>query len=203
MKNVAWVVSNCNAVSKRYTYIKKMDKTIDVDVFGGCGKKCSSPWNDDSCFNDLSKVYKFYLAFENSLCDDYVTEQAYWFYQDGFDLILVNRGAPNARNILPKGTYITTLDFSSPKELALYLKHVGRDKRLYTSYLKAKDQFFSSSYSQQEMLRTLHCSVCEKLNTGYKRSIKLNLTHWILKEMLHSHRYLTISYAMMKLKLSR
>ncbi|XP_076087656.1 glycoprotein 3-alpha-L-fucosyltransferase A-like [Mytilus galloprovincialis] len=178
-KNAAWVVSHCNAVSKRYTYIKKMNKTIDVDVFGRCGKNCSS-WNDDSCFNDLSKVYKFYLAFENSLCEDYVTEKAYRFYQDGFDLIPVYRGAPNIRNILPKGTFISSLDFSSPKELALYLKHVGSNESLYTSYLKAKDKFVSSLWTQQEMLQTLHCSVCEKLNSGFKRSNKLNLTHWIL-----------------------
>ncbi|CAC5397943.1 FUT-1 [Mytilus coruscus] len=181
-KNVAWVVSNCNAVSKRNKYIKEMNKTIDVDVFGRCGKSCSSPWNDDSCFNDLSKVYKFYLAFENSLCEDYVTEKAYRFYQDGFDIIPVYRGAPNIRNILPEGTFISSLDFTSPKELALHLKHVGSNESLYTSYLKAKDQFLSSSYSQQEMLQSLHCSVCEKLNTGYKRSTKLNLTHWIFEK---------------------
>ncbi|XP_063412060.1 glycoprotein 3-alpha-L-fucosyltransferase A-like [Mytilus trossulus] len=183
-KNVAWVVSHCNSSSTRNEYMQEMNKTIDVDVFGLCGKPCSL-WNEDPCFNDLSKVYKFYLAFENSLCEDYVTEKAYRFYQDGFDLIPVYRGAPNIRNILPKGTFISSLDFSSPKELASYLKHVGSDENLYTSYLKAKDKFFSSSYSHQEMLQTLHCSVCEKLNSGFKRSIKLNLIHWILEKKCH------------------
>ncbi|CAG2237671.1 FUT-1 [Mytilus edulis] len=183
-KNAAWVVSHCNASSKRNEYMQEMNKTIDVDVFGKCGKNCSY-WNDDSCFNDLSKVYKFYLAFENSLCEDYVTEKAYRFYQDGIDLIPVYRGAPNIRNILPEGTFISSLDFSSPKELALYLKHVGSNESLYTSYLKAKDKFVSSLWTQQEMMQTLHCSVCEKLNSGFKRSIKLNLTHWILEKKCH------------------
>ncbi|XP_063411303.1 glycoprotein 3-alpha-L-fucosyltransferase A-like [Mytilus trossulus] len=147
-------------------------------VFGICGKKCSL-WNGDICFNDLNKVYKFYLAFENSLCEDYVTEKAYKFYQDGFDILPEYRGAPNIRNILPTGTFISSLNFSSPKELAL---HVGSNESLYTSYLKAKDQFLSSPWSRQEMLKSLHCSVCEKLNTGYKRSPKLNLTHWMLEK---------------------
>ncbi|XP_071148230.1 4-galactosyl-N-acetylglucosaminide 3-alpha-L-fucosyltransferase 9-like [Mytilus edulis] len=184
-KNVAWVVSHCTALSKRNEYIQEMKKNIEFDVFGKCGKKCGSQpfnWNDDSCLKDLSEVYKFYLSFENTLCEDYVTEKAFRFYQDGFDIIPVYRGALNIRNILPKGTFISTLDFLSPKELALHLKHVGSDESLYTSYLKAKDHFVSSSWSQQEMLQSLHCSVCAKLNTGYKRSTKLNLTHWILEK---------------------
>ncbi|VDI73144.1 Hypothetical predicted protein [Mytilus galloprovincialis] len=88
-KSVAWVASNCKAVSNRYKYIKKMMQSIQIDIYGKCGKTCSSSWNSDKCFKDLSKEYKFYLAFENSICNDYVSEKVFRLYQDGFDFIPV------------------------------------------------------------------------------------------------------------------
>lgn len=74
-KDVAWVVSNCHAHSKRMKYVQMMKKYINVDIFGRCGKACNS--SGDNCIKELSSNYKFYLAFENSLCEDYVTEKAF------------------------------------------------------------------------------------------------------------------------------
>ncbi|XP_052102999.1 glycoprotein 3-alpha-L-fucosyltransferase A-like [Mytilus californianus] len=181
-KNVAWVVSNCKSVSKRYQYIKEMMQTIQIDIYGNCGKKCSSSWNSDKCFKDLSKDYKFYLAFENSICNDYVTEKIFRLYQDGFDIIPVYRGARNIKDILPHDTFISSLDFSSPTQLALYMTNVGSNESTYTNYLKAKDKIFFKGHTRKEGLQSMYCSVCEKLNNKYKRSPKLNLTKWMFEK---------------------
>lgn len=47
----------------------------EVDVFGNCGKlKC--PKNEKTtCLKKLKNKYLFYLAFENSLATDYVSEK--------------------------------------------------------------------------------------------------------------------------------
>ncbi|CAG2214531.1 FUT-1 [Mytilus edulis] len=174
-KSVAWVVSNCKSDSHRYKYIKKMMQSIQIDVYGKCGKTCSSSWNSDKCFNDLSKDYKFYLAFENSICKDYVSEKVFRLYQDGFDFIPVYRGAMNIKDILPNGTFISSFDFSSALELALYLKNVGSNESAYTNYLKAKDKFFSNGYTRQEVLQFMYCSVCEKLNNNCKSGEAIHL----------------------------
>lgn len=50
-----------------------MQYYIDVDIYGKCGNLTCSHEND--CFDDLAEDYKFYLAFENALCPDYVTEK--------------------------------------------------------------------------------------------------------------------------------
>ncbi|CAG2215429.1 FUT-1 [Mytilus edulis] len=159
-----------------------MMQSIQIDIYGKCGKTCSSSWNSDKCFKDLSKEYKFYLAFENSICNDYVSEKVFRLYQDGFDFIPVYRGASNIKDILPNGTFISSLDFRSPLQLALYLKNVGSNEFAYTNYLKAKDKYFSNGYTRQEVLQFMYCSVCEKLNKKYKRSQKLNLTKWIVEK---------------------
>jgi hypothetical protein len=39
-KDVVWIVSNCNTPSKREKYVKEMQKIINVDIFGRCGKPC-------------------------------------------------------------------------------------------------------------------------------------------------------------------
>ncbi|CAG2221317.1 unnamed protein product [Mytilus edulis] len=180
-KNVAWVASNCNPLFSRNNYIAELKKYIDVDVYGKCGKPCST-WNDDSCFKYLSGDYKFYLAFENSLCEDYVTEKAFRLYQENFNIIPVYRGAPNVKDILPAGTFIPALDFKSPKALAVYLKSVADNEIVYSNYLKEKDKFWAAPYTRLEIVEFIYCSVCEKLSTNYTRGTKLNLTSWIMNK---------------------
>ncbi|CAC5410819.1 FUT-1 [Mytilus coruscus] len=183
-KNIAWVVSDCKSRYSRNKYVTELKKYIDVDVYGKCGKPCSD-WNDDACFKHLSGDYKFYLSFENSLCEDYVTEKAFRLYQEDFDIIPVYRGAPNVKDILPTGTFISTQDFKSPKELAVYLKYVADNESVYHNYLKAKDKFWASPYTRHEIVEFIYCSVCEKLSTNYTRGTKLNLTRWITDKGCH------------------
>jgi hypothetical protein len=56
--------------------LQELKKSIPVHVFGGCGNNSCSRRNGD-CFTDLERSYKFYLAFENSLCREYITEK-FW-----------------------------------------------------------------------------------------------------------------------------
>ena len=71
------MISNCWYNSRRLDYINEMKKHMSVDVFGKCGdKECVEPTSID-CKRTLSKEYKFYLAFENSLCNDYITEKIF------------------------------------------------------------------------------------------------------------------------------
>ena len=74
-KKVAWVVRNCWAVtSGRKSYATELAKYIDVDVYGPCGtSKC--PRDEKQGCPGTVKDYKFYLAFENSNCRNYITEK--------------------------------------------------------------------------------------------------------------------------------
>lgn len=73
-KLVTWFVSNCDAKSGRMEYVQELSKHIGVDIYGKCGTSSCDKGKD--CFGDVIEPnYFFYLSFENSFCDDYVTEK--------------------------------------------------------------------------------------------------------------------------------
>ena len=74
-KLVAWFVSNCRTPSVRMVYAKQLSKHISVDIFGKCGNQSCPRDGFAPCDRMLDNQYKFYLSFENSLCEDYVTEK--------------------------------------------------------------------------------------------------------------------------------
>ena len=77
---VAWFVSNCGARNKRMEYAEELSLLVDVDIYGACGQgdKICTREETDRCNDLLSKQYKFYLSFENSNCEYYITEKLFW-----------------------------------------------------------------------------------------------------------------------------
>jgi hypothetical protein len=88
------LISNCKMVtSKRSNYINELKKYIEVKVYGKCGEPCESS-NQSICSIDVfSRKFKFYLAFENSICDDYVSEK--FFKILNYSIIPVVLGGAN------------------------------------------------------------------------------------------------------------
>lgn len=72
---VAWFVSNCHPRNQRMHYAKELSKYIQVDIYGTCGSLRCPRSQSQACFDMLDEDYKFYLAFENSNCKDYITEK--------------------------------------------------------------------------------------------------------------------------------
>lgn len=84
-KFAAAIISNCRGKSKRLDYIKKLKNYVQFDIYGKCGEPCP-----DNCKEHVAKEYKFYFAFENSICKDYITEKFFDILQ--FDIIPVVHG---------------------------------------------------------------------------------------------------------------
>lgn len=114
---------------------------IPVDVYGYCtdNKTLKIAQIHLSEIELLSK-YKFYLAFENSRCPEYVTEKIYKIIN--FDT-LDNSPAPivmgpkkswHEKN-LPLMSFIHVDDFSSPEALAYYLDHLNSNSNSYLKFL--------------------------------------------------------------------
>ena len=117
--SISWFVSSCSIQSKRMQYVNELKNYIQVDMYGGCGNlRC--PRFNKNCADAISKKYKFYLSFENSLCKDYVTEKAFRPMISKYPMVPVVMGYANYREILPPRSFIDVRWFKSPKDLAKY-----------------------------------------------------------------------------------
>lgn len=79
-----YLQSNCDTLSERDSYISELMKYIPVDAYGTCLNNKNLPdylrdnYIDTLNSDDLKRFvgkYKFTLAFENAVCDDYITEK--------------------------------------------------------------------------------------------------------------------------------
>lgn len=76
---VTWFVSNCHAKAKREEFALELRDALkefgqQLDIYGRCGN-LECPRYSDQCYALIESEYYFYLAFENSFSDDYVTEK--------------------------------------------------------------------------------------------------------------------------------
>jgi alpha-1,3-fucosyltransferase 10 len=125
--------------SARTEFTLEIMQELQVDSFGRHlnNKQLCEDWGRETKLETISR-YKFCLALENAIEDDYVTEKF-------FDPLLVGvvpvyRGAPNVADFAPgKRCFINTEDFASVPALVAYLKYLIADEREYEAYLKWRE----------------------------------------------------------------
>jgi hypothetical protein len=74
-KMAAIFMSNCRGKNNRSALVEELQKYISIHIYGRCGVHKCPRKDSNTCFGYLNKDYKFYLAFENSNCRDYITEK--------------------------------------------------------------------------------------------------------------------------------
>ncbi|CAJ0940636.1 unnamed protein product [Ranitomeya imitator] len=143
---VVYVQSDCDPPSDRDTYVQELMKYISVDSYGEClhnrdlPPQVSNPsFMDDSQFYRILAQYKFILAFENAVCDDYITEKLWRPLKLGS--VPIYHGAANIEDWLPSNKSVIIVGrFSQPRELAQYITQLDRNDSLYMEYLEWKLQ---------------------------------------------------------------
>lgn len=137
-----------------------------------CGRKECARKDADKCFQMLSKEYKFYLAFENSDCRDYITEK---FFINGLsnNILPIVKGASESdyRRSSPHHSYIHVDNFKSAKELADYLHILDSNNTLYNQYFQWKN-------TGQLINTRFWCRLCALLHAPKKTRHYSNLNNW-------------------------
>ena len=135
-KSVAWAVSHCSTGNHRKEYAQELAKHIDVDIYGHCSPtKLSCPRFQDNCWDMLARNYKFWLAFENSHCKDYITEKLFDTFKYGFvPIVYGGLSKEDYEYFLPPHSYIDTRNFQSPEKLAQYLHFLNENPEEYDKY---------------------------------------------------------------------
>ena len=155
-KAAAWLVSNCESRGQRSNYVRELSKYIKVDIYGVCGRNCSR--TGQYCMKMIEKDYHFYLAFESMYCRDYVTEKMYRTLS--YDVIPIVLGGGDYASTFRPRSYIDVRDFSSPRHLAGYLRHLMKKPREYLRYFDWKKTHMAIPYCTESL-----CDLCRILHT--------------------------------------
>lgn len=166
---VAILGSNCRGQNHRWRYVNQLKNHLQVDVYGGCGNlKCPGHFTKDC---KPLKDYKFYLAFENSNCREYITEKLWWnAYQK--ESVPVVMGAPKEDyvKLCPPNSFLHVDDFASPAELAKRLLELASNETAYNRFFEWKKEYRVSNEHGYFGSPSQHiCRICEALNDPNKR----------------------------------
>ena len=118
-------------------------------------------YREEGCFDFMAREYKFYLAFENSYCKEYVTEKMYRTL--AMDIVPVVYGGADYRSMFPNHSYINVEDFKSPKQLADYLLKLANDTEEYRSYFVWKKTLMADTIHNAAHNLGL-CRLCDILH---------------------------------------
>ncbi|XP_006135665.3 3-galactosyl-N-acetylglucosaminide 4-alpha-L-fucosyltransferase FUT3-like [Pelodiscus sinensis] len=170
-KLVAWVVSNWNPASHRVQYYEELKKYIHVDIYGSN----HMPLPRDKQLSTLSQ-YKFYLAFENSLHEDYITEKL-WYNALGSGAVPVVCGPPREHyeRFLPPDAFIHISDFPSAQGLAQYLQELDKDSVRYQRYFQWRTWL---KPSERTYLAIHLCKACQALQMTQTYQTGPALSKW-------------------------
>ncbi|XP_076308598.1 glycoprotein 3-alpha-L-fucosyltransferase A-like [Tachypleus tridentatus] len=118
------------------------------------------PKMSTDCYNWLEEHYKFYLAFENKICKDYISEK--FFAPLSRYVVPVVLGGGDYSSMAPSGSYIDVRDFKSPKDLADFLDVLDRNDSLYSQYFKWKEEYDVIPPTAIE--HSYLCELCKRMN---------------------------------------
>ncbi|XP_078590513.1 alpha-(1,3)-fucosyltransferase 7-like [Branchiostoma floridae x Branchiostoma japonicum] len=178
-KLVIWYVTDCYQYLSRTKYATELIQHIKVDVFGACGDvKGSCPKGDRECLKEHVRQYKFYLAFENFRCIEYITEK-FWHNSLDYDIVPVVFGASKGHyeRFTPPNSFIHVDDFESPEALAKYLNYLDQNDDKYNEYFAWKTK---PPKNLPELFESRFCDVCKKLlrASPTERKVYTDLDRW-------------------------
>lgn len=172
-KDIAGMISNCLDQGQRYKLVQKLQKYLNIDMYGRCyDNPCGHMKHPtEKVCNDMLRKYKFYLAFENSHCKDYVTEK-YWGSLSRDQIPIVNWKQSHTDIVIPN-SYINIYDFKDMTSFSEYIFEVLSNETLYNSYFQWKNQYIFKE-------PCVTCELCRMLNDRKMTSqVYHDLNGWI------------------------
>lgn len=141
-----------------------MPNNNDLDTYGRCGDlKCPGTFATDCpALND----YKFYLAFENSGCSEYITEKVWWnAFAKTVPVVLGGKLRRDYETMLPPKSFIYVEDFRNPADLAALLLFLGEHDTFYMKLHEWRRYFkVLNEHAYFKSPAVHYCRVCEALN---------------------------------------
>ncbi|XP_051892884.1 alpha-(1,3)-fucosyltransferase 7-like [Pristis pectinata] len=170
-----WVISNYQKKSRRAKVYFNLSKYMQIDIYGKSVKKYLAK---TLLLPTISK-YAFYLAFENSIHKDYITEKL-WRNSFMAGSVPVVLGPPrvNYEEFVPSDSFIHVNDFPSEEKLAGFLKDLWQNRTRYEQYFNWRKHYTVKMHTDWT---ERFCTICTKFNSLPQSKIYDNLHDWFHK----------------------
>ncbi|XP_058030910.1 4-galactosyl-N-acetylglucosaminide 3-alpha-L-fucosyltransferase 9-like, partial [Ahaetulla prasina] len=169
-KLVCWVVSN-RYPQGRIRYYNELKKYIKIHTYGRLfGRRLS--WKE---FISIISSCKFYLAFENSIFKDYITEKIYHTFLARSVPVVLGPPRENYEDYVLPESFIHVDDFESPRHLSEYLLMLDQNDTLYLSYFKWKKDY---SVYCPKFWKSHLCLACDYIKKHPEYKSVGNLQKW-------------------------
>lgn len=189
---ILFLQSDCDTATERDKYVEALQKYQRIDSYGSCLTNRELPSDvksrkddylnalEDPKFLNFVARYKFVIAIENGVCEDYITEKLWRAIRLG--VVPIYFGSPSIRDWLPnEKSAILLEDFPTPELLSQHIDELLSNDQLYEAYLEHKtkrkisnqkliDELQTRPYQTKpaEIENTFLCFVCEKIHEKKK-----------------------------------
>ena len=152
-----WFVSHCTTSnstsgiqSAREEYVLNLSKYIQIDVFTSNRKNtCSNRFKGMLNISQNTQepdmgYYGFYLAFENHLCRDYITEKFWRVLESNGTTIPIALGGLSVADyeaIAPPNSFLHVKNFTSPQALAQHMIYVAQNDGAFHYYHQWRNEY--------------------------------------------------------------
>ncbi|XP_059060997.1 alpha-(1,3)-fucosyltransferase C-like [Achroia grisella] len=176
-KAVALVMQKCytRVTVEKLMFAKKLqfalkEHSLVLDVYGCKMLRCP----DEGCLKAIERDYYFYLAYEDSITEDYVTSEVLKGYDYG--AVPIVYGGANYDHFLPEGSYINAR-LANVEKLAATIDYSIRNPAVYQRFFRWRNH-----YTIHEVENTIGiCKLCEYLHDERKfntKSVYENFRKW-------------------------
>ncbi|XP_058481489.1 4-galactosyl-N-acetylglucosaminide 3-alpha-L-fucosyltransferase 9-like [Solea solea] len=172
-KLVCWIVSNWHVQFRRVQFYNELKKHVNVSVYG---KAFEQPTSEEE-YDRIVSGCKFYLAFENSVHQDYISDKLYRPMILGTVPVTLGPPRQNYEDHVPADSFIHVEDFRTAKQLAERLLDLDRNDDEYMRYFDWRKRF---DVTRADFGRTHACRTCTYLqkNRGYQACRNLKEWYW-------------------------
>ncbi|CAG9786048.1 unnamed protein product [Diatraea saccharalis] len=165
-KAAAWFVSNCDDQSGRMKIALKIKTELEkynlqLDIYGKCGPFSCPRFNRSECDRKIAETYYFYLAFENSFSEDYVTEKLLHALQN--NAVPVVYGAANYSRFMPNGIYLNAMELGVER-LVAKMNNLINNPEIYAEYFRWKNHYEYRFTNEDDSAHNEYCGLCALMN---------------------------------------
>ncbi|GBP19974.1 Alpha-(1,3)-fucosyltransferase 10 [Eumeta japonica] len=198
---IMYIQSDCETSTERDAYVKELMKYIKIDSYGTCLNNIKldekfqvdylNHLNDDDFLNFIAR-YKFVIAIENGVCEDYVTEKLWRALKIG--TVPIYFGSPSVKDWLPnEKSAILLQNHNTPQKLKEHIDDLLKNDTMYEQYLEHKIkqviknknlifEFHKRPWAADALqtAQEFECYICEKVHENLQG--KIHKAHHLTKK---------------------